>query len=210
MSDSPRVSTSMPLASWLERLGRSNGAPGGGAASAITLGVSAALLRMVAGYSPEDSRAAECRRLLAELRLEALEGSEEDGVRSARLGAALALGSDDPVRDERVFEAAMDAARSTAELGELAASLADVLRLLAEIGNRALAVDLAVAAQTLAAGTSAASITLRSDLALARDHGGHETQEPIRALAAAADRLSAVQRDVETIAADLSAPFLPG
>jgi hypothetical protein len=175
------------------------------------LGISAALLRMVAGYSSDDARIAECRRLLSELRLDALEGSEADGLRSAELGAALALDTRDPARDERVARAAIAAARSSADLGEVGVPLRDVLRLLADIGNPALAVDLAVAAQALVAGTAAASINLHSDLRLARAHTGDDRDgDDLRALDAAAERLAALHEDVQALAAVLAAPFARG
>ncbi|MRH27945.1 hypothetical protein GH740_01265 [Microbacterium sp. SYP-A9085] len=209
--DSSRVPASISLASWLDRLGQPSGAPGGGAASAVMLGLSAALLRMVAGYSSDDARIAQCRRQLSELSVDALEGSEADGVQSAELGAALALNARDPARDERVARAAIAAAQSSADLGEVGVPLRDVLRLLADIGNPALAVDLAVAAQALVAGTAAASINLHSDLRLARAHDVEDRHgEDLRALDVAAERLVGLHRDAQALADVLAAAFAHG
>jgi hypothetical protein len=166
---------------------------------------------MVAGYSSDDARIAQCRRQLAELSVDALEGSEADGVQSAELGAALALNARDPARDERVARAAIAAARSSADLGEVGVPLRDVLRLLADIGNPALAVDLAVAAQALVAGTAAASINLHSDLRLARAHDVDDRHgEDLRALDVAAERLVGLHRDAQALADVLAAAFSHG
>ncbi|QYM63814.1 cyclodeaminase/cyclohydrolase family protein [Microbacterium sp. Se5.02b] len=51
---SSEVPTSLPVDDWLAELGDSTGAPGGGAASGILLGVAASLFRMVAAYTPDD------------------------------------------------------------------------------------------------------------------------------------------------------------
>src|SRR5690349_2077027 len=117
------VPTSTPLDGWLAQLGQPNGAPGGGAASGVMLGIAASLLRMVAEYTPDDPRAAECGDRLARTRIEALVAVEDDGVLSAGFGAALALPTDDPERDRRVRDAAMDAAESSTRLGAIGVRL---------------------------------------------------------------------------------------
>lgn len=204
MTDSAHVPASLPVTAWLSRLSEPTAAPGGGAASAIMLGLSAALLRMVAEYSSGE-RATECSRRLSALRIQALEGSESDGVRSAELGEALALDAGDPSRDERVRRAAMDAADSAAAVGELGTPLGRELRLLVDVGNPALVSDLAVAAQALVAGLAAASINLRSNIGLARAHGGEGEQ--VTALHAASDSLEALQASIRDIADVLSDRF---
>jgi formiminotetrahydrofolate cyclodeaminase len=198
MSDDVPVSASTPLSAWLAELAQPSGAPGGGAASAVLVATSAALLRMVAEYTPDDPRASECAERLVSRRTEALDAAQADGLRSAELGAALTLSADDPDRDVRVRDAACAAARSSASIGQVGRALVSELRLLAQISNPQLAADLAVAAAALAAGVAGASINLRADLQTARKHGA-----PRSALAElhAAARLLAVDRSA---AADIS------
>lgn len=164
------VSTSEALDSWLDRLAEAKGAPGGGAACGVMLGVSAALLHMVALYTTDDSRAADAAERLVGLRYAALRAAEADGVSSAELGAALAVPSDDPDRDRSVRDAALAAAESSAALGEVAAALVPELELLADIGNPNITADLVVAAHALAAGAAGALVNLRGDVQLAGAH----------------------------------------
>lgn len=170
MENDVRVPTSLPMDAWLTALARPAGAPGGGAACGVILAVSAGLLHMVAAYT-DDPRAEGCADRLVRARTAALETAEADGVRSADFGAALALPSDDPARDERVRDAALSASRSSTDVGAIGSDLVPDLALLAEIGNPAVRADLAIAAETLATGLSGASINLRADLQIARRHG---------------------------------------
>lgn len=171
MTETPDVPPSTPLDDWLAALGRPIGAPGGGAASGVMLGIAAALLQMVAEYTPGDSRAEECGIRLARHRRDALAAAEADGVLSADFGAALALPTEDPARDSRVRKAAAAAAESSARLGEIGIRLQDELRLLIEVGNPHLVADLAVAAEALGAGLSGALINLRANVQTAQKHG---------------------------------------
>lgn len=204
-----RVSTSRALDNWLDELAQRGGAPGGGAAAGVVLAVSAALLRMVAAYTDDDDRAAECAERLIGMRVNALRAVEQDGVRSAELGAALAEPAEATGRDARVCEAATAAAASSRELGEVGVALVDELRLLADIGNPHLAADLAVAAGVLAAGIAGASVNLRADLQLARDHQadreGSLAAEP--ELVAALVALHDAEAAASAIAAETSAAF---
>jgi formiminotetrahydrofolate cyclodeaminase len=167
-----RVATTHPLDEWLDTLAQASGAPGGGAASGVMLAVSAALLRMVAGYNPEEGRAVASAERLVVLRQEALRAAEQDGVRSAELGSAMADPNEGPRRDRAIVVAAIAGAASSIALGRVGASLVDELHTLADITNAALAADLVVAAEALAAGIGGASINLRADLRLADQHGG--------------------------------------
>ena len=151
VSDSSRIPASTSLSAWLDRLAQPDGAPGGGAACGVMLALAAALLRMVAEYTPDEPRAEECAGRLVTRRLDALAAAETDGVRSAELGAALRTSKDDPTRDQLVRDAAIEAARLSAVLGDVGVALVDELRLLREIGNPHLAADLAVAGEALAA-----------------------------------------------------------
>ena len=179
--------TSMPLDAWLDRLAQPTGAPGGGAACGVILGIGASLLHMVAGYTPDD-RAREAAERVRARRAAALAAAETDGIRSSELGAALAE-PDHPDRSARVFEAALAAARSSADLADVGAALRAELRVLQAIGNPNLAADTAVAAAALEAGIRGALVNIRADIELARAHreaaGGSEAD--LASLAAAAD-----------------------
>lgn len=199
------VRTSTPLDEWLAKLGRSTGAPGGGAASGVMLGIAASLLSMVAAYTHDDPRAAECGRRVARLRGEALQGAEGDGIVSAEFGAALALRADDRDRDARVRAAAVCAAESAARLGAVGIALLSEMRVLRDIGNRSLSADLAVAAGALDAGLSGSSINLRANLRTARAH--HASAAALAELHVDAARLAEAQQSTARIAEELSAEF---
>lgn len=187
---------------WLEALGQPQGSPGGGAASGVMLGLGASLLSMVAGYTPDDSRAAECAARVAALRGEALQAVEADGVVSARFGEALALPSDDEDREPRVRDAAVEAAESTAALGRIGLAFIPEARLLAEVGNRHLDMDLAVGLEALKAGLSGVSLTLRANLQIARHHEAPSSR--LADLIALVGELAGARRIVGEIIAELS------
>lgn len=199
------IPTSIPLDDWLAKLGQSTGAPGGGAASGVMLSIAASLLSMVAAYTPDDPRAAECGRRVAGLRGEALRGAESDGIVSADFGTALALPEGDQDRGARVRDAAVHAAESAARLGASGMALLSELRVLREIGNRSLSADLAVAAAALSAGLSGSSINLRANLRTARAH--HATAADLAELRVVAAQLAETQQSAAQIAGDLSAEF---
>lgn len=212
MTDSARVPTSTALDAWLDKLSQARGAPGGGAACGLMLAASAALLRMVAEYTPDDERAADCAARLVDRRREALEAAEADGIHSAALGAALALDSDEAGRDEQVRKAAIEATRSSAVLGDVGIALLDELRLIAEIGNRSLAADLVVAGEALVAGLGAASVNARANLRLARSHreDDDDADAALDALDADVVRLREARTAASEIADAASARFDEG
>ena len=204
MDDSVPVPTSVPLSDWLTELARPTGAPGGGAACGVMLGISAALLRMVAEYT-DDERATASAARLAQLRSDVLSAAEADEVRSAEFGAALALDSEDPECDAQVRDAALSAAASSAALGQAGEGLLPELRLLVDIGNRHLAADLSIAADALATGIRGASTNLRANLQTASRHGARREDHP--ALVAAVERFAAAQAEAAEVVAKVSASF---
>lgn len=175
MADSAHVPTSRPMDAWLDALSEPNGAPGGGAASGVLLGIAAALMGMVAAYTPDSPSASACAERLTRNRADVLGAVEADGVLSVQFGAALALPPEHPQRDRLVGEAAIDAARSVAKLGAIGILLASDARVLAQAGNPNLAVDLAVAVESLRAGLASAAMSLRANLRVARNHGAAAT-----------------------------------
>ena len=169
MTAESRVPVSLSLDAWLDRLSQRGGEPGGGAASGVMLAIGAALLHMVAAYTPDDERAQQSGRRAVELRIEALSAAEDDGVRSAALGAALAAESS-PERDARIVDTGTAGAGSSATLVGIGKALAAELRVLADRGNPHLIADVAVAAEAIGAGLGGALTNLRSCLALTRRH----------------------------------------
>lgn len=155
---------------FLRGLRRATGNPGGGAAGGMVAAIAAALGTMVCNYTPDEPRARERALALDLLGDRLVAAAEADAQASERLGAALAL-SDSPDRSPAVFAAAADACAASAALGELALALARELRTVADVGNRHLMSDLAVAADIAAAGLGAAATNLRGGLELAAAHG---------------------------------------
>lgn len=204
MTAAPSVPTSTPLDGWLARLAQPGGDPGGGAASGVILGLSAALLRMVAEYT-DDPRATQAAGRLARCRQEALDAAEADGAHSAAFGAALALPADDPQRETRVRDAAIDAARSSAALGAVGLGLLEELRSIEGFANPHLGADLAIAAETLSTGIAGASINLRANLQIARKHDADPSV--ISDLEDDAGRLADARSEAAAIASDVSARF---
>lgn len=201
--DSAHVPTSRPMDAWLDALSQPNGSPGGGAATGVLLGVAAALMGMVAAYAPDSAAASACAVRLERNRTDVLQAVEADGVLSARFGAALALPSDDPRRDAQVAAAAVEAAESVARLGAIGILLTSDARVLAEAGNPHIAVDLAVAMESLAAGLSGAAMSIRANLQIARRHDA----TPARPASLETDvrRLLEARRQVAQMIGEISA-----
>ena len=134
------------LAEWVDRLAQAQGAPGGGAACGVMTGIAAGLLGMVAAYTAHDLEARQAEQRLSDKRGLAMRAAEEDGVRSATFGAALAMdqGID---RERAVREATVDAVASALDVGRIATSLLEEVRLLADIGNPHVEPDLRVAVE---------------------------------------------------------------
>ena len=169
MTEESRVPVSLSLDAWLDRLSQRGGEPGGGAASGVMMAIGAALLHMVAAYTPDDERAQHSGRRSIELRVRALQAAEEDGIRSAALGAALATDAS-PDRDERIVKTGTAGAESSASLISIGGALAAELRVLADRGNPHLIADVAVAAEAIGAGLGGALTNLRACATLARRH----------------------------------------
>jgi len=201
MPADPDVPVSLALDAWLGRLAEPNGAPGGGSAAGVMMAVAAALLHMVCGYTGDDPRAAEAERRVRELRGGSLDAAREDGVRSVALGEALAY--DGPDRSDRVREAAVAAAASSARLADLGVALVDELRVVAEVGNPNLVADTGVAAQALRAGLGAALINLRANTRLAGRHAGDDEDAAERAGADAGERAERAIAEVDAVLAAL-------
>ncbi len=158
-----------PLAEWVDRLAQAKGAPGGGAACGVMTGIAAALLGMVAAYTADDLEARRAEQRLSDKRRLAMRAAEEDGVRSAAFGAALAM-EPGPDRERALRQATVDAVASALDVGRIAASLLEEVRLLADIGNPHVEADLRVAVEALRAALEGTNHTARADLDLLSRH----------------------------------------
>lgn len=191
------------LGAFLRGLRRASGNPGGGAAGGVVTAVAAALGTMVCAYTPDDSRAHERALALDLLGERLLAAADVDARASERLGAALAA-PDSPDRSSTVFAAATDACAASAALGELALAVSRELHVVADVGNRHLMSDLAVAADVTAAGLGAAATNLRGGLELGAAHGDPDaleaTYRPV------ADALLAARADARALADRLGEP----
>ncbi|WJL94934.1 cyclodeaminase/cyclohydrolase family protein [Microbacterium sp. ET2] len=175
MSHDDIVPAETPLEEWLGRLAEARGAPGGGAACAVMTAISAALLGMVAAYTPDDVEAERAVGRLRGRRRAATRAAEEDGVRSAAFGASLAM-SDGPERERAVRQATVEAIESSLSIGRIGVSLLDDVRLLADIGNRHVEADLRVAAEALRAALEGAHLTAEANLDLLERHRTQDDQ----------------------------------
>ncbi|HWI31154.1 MAG TPA: cyclodeaminase/cyclohydrolase family protein [Microbacterium sp.] len=171
MDADAEVPVSIPLSSWLDKLAQPRGAPGGGAASGVLIAISAALLHMVAEYSPDSDEAEACGERVAAVRIRALDAAEADGVVSAEFGAALRP-SEHPDRDARVRRAAVAATDSSVGLGRIAEELVPELALLFDVGNPSLRADLEVAGEALSAALGSARANVRANVSTVKAHRG--------------------------------------
>jgi formiminotetrahydrofolate cyclodeaminase len=180
---------------WTEALAQSTGSPGGGAGSGLMLAVAASLTSMVAGYTePKEHEAAdvaEIRERAQALRREALQLADEDATASQAFGAAFRL-DPGPDREEAIHRASLDAAKSSAVLGERAIEAVDDLAWLAANGNPALIADVVVAFGALRAAVAGARTNVSFDLASLRSAGAtlEQIKEQHQGLWSAVERLS--------------------
>lgn len=201
MSDGDVDPAATPLEEWLDRLAERGGAPGGGAASAVMTAISAALLGMVAVYTPDEPESDAAAPRLRRIRRAATRGAEEDGIRSAAFGAALAM-DDGPDREREVRKATADAIASSIEIGLLAATLLPEARLLAEIGSHHVEADLVVALEALRAALAGAAATARSNMDLLATHRapGDDLDARVAAFQDDVDAIARAQADAERLA----------
>lgn len=184
--------TETPLAEWVNRLAQAKGAPGGGAACGVMTGIAAGLLGMVAAYTANDVEARRAEQRLSRTRRQALNAAEEDGVRSAAFGAALAM-DQGPDRERAVREATVEAVASALAVGRVAASLLEEVRLLGDIGNPHVEADLRVAVEALRAALEGTNHTARANLdLLARHRTADDQLDP---------KVAAFERDLVDLAA---------
>lgn len=194
------MSSRVALGDLLEALARDQGDPGGGVASGVITAVAAAIAQMVSRYSSTEPAAAGIDDRLARLRDAAVAAADDDGRASGALGVALrpVPDEDDVERDRRVVDAAIRAVETSAALGDIALGVWTEIGLIADIGNRHLMSDVAVAADAVAAGLGGAATNLTGGLALIGAHGDPGPADT--AHRALRDRLVAARRDARALA----------
>ncbi|VXC30475.1 cyclodeaminase/cyclohydrolase family protein [Arthrobacter sp. 8AJ] len=193
---------------WTRALAESTGSPGGGAGTGLMLAVAASLTSMVAGYSgngeDDGGEPAGIRARARALRREALELADDDASASKAFGAAFRL-EPGAERDEAIRRASLEAAASSAVLGERAIQAIDDLAWLATNGNRALVADVVVAFGALRAAVAGARTNVSFDLGSLRSAGA--TLEQVRQqqpdLWAAVEKLSEAMDRIDTLTADI-------
>jgi methenyltetrahydrofolate cyclohydrolase len=176
------------LTTFLEEVAERTSAPGGGAVSAVAVGMAAALAAMAARFSDKQLDAAPDLADKADVvRAHVLPLAEADAEAYATLIAAYRLSKDDPERDAAVARAAAQAAAVPLEIAAYGAEIALLAARLAEEGNPNLKGD-AVAAALLA---SAATRTCTNLVRINLDEGAEQyrkAHEHAEAAEAAAGR----------------------
>ena len=193
---------------WTRALAESTGSPGGGAGTGLMLAVAASLTSMVAGYSgngeDDGGKPAGIRTRSQALRREALRLADDDASASKAFGAAFRLDPGEE-RDEAIRRASVEAAASSAVLGERAIGAVDDLAWLATKGNRALVADVVVAFGALRAAVAGARTNVSFDLGSLRSTGA--TLEQVRQqhpdLWAAVEKLNEATDRIDSLTADI-------
>ena len=202
--DQPEVTTQgSTVEEWTRALAQSTGSPGGGAGTGLMLAVAASLTSMVAGYSGDDGgEPARIRDRARALRGEALRLADDDASASKAFGAAFRL-EPGPERDEAIRCASLEAAASSAVLGERAIAAIDDLAWLSTNGNRALVADVVVAFGALRAAVAGARTNVSFDLGSLRSAGTglEEVREQQPDLWAAVEKLNAAMDRIDALTA---------
>ncbi|MHC6594621.1 cyclodeaminase/cyclohydrolase family protein [Arthrobacter sp. C152] len=188
---------------WTRALAGATGSPGGGAGTGLMLAVAASLTSMVAGYSRDDGgEPARIGDRARELRREALRLADDDASASKAFGAAFRL-EPGAERDEAIRRASLEAAASSAVLGERAIAAIDDLAWLATNGNKALVADVVVAFGALRAAVAGARTNVSFDLGSLRSAGTglEQVREQQPDLWAAVERLNAAMDRIDALAA---------
>ena len=210
LMDKPEVTTQdSTVEEWTRALAESTGSPGGGAGTGLMLAVAASLTSMVAGYSEGSSgddggEPGRIRDRARALRREALRLADEDASASKAFGAAFRL-EPGPERDEAIRNASLEAAASSAVLGERAIEAIDDLAWLATNGNRALVADVVVAFGALRAAVAGARTNISFDLGSLRSAGTslEQVREQQPELWAAVEKLNTAMDRIDALAAGI-------
>lgn len=167
------------------------------------LAVAASLTSMVAGYSGDDGgEPARIRARAHALRQEALRLADDDASASKAFGAAFRL-EPGPEREEAIRSASLEAAASSAVLGERAIGAIDDLGWLATNGNRSLVADVVVAFGALRAAVAGARTNVSFDLGSLRSAGAtlDQVREQHPDLWAAVEKLNGAMERIDELTA---------
>jgi len=164
------------IGDWLDALGSSAPAPGGGAAAALLVAVGASLIEMVTNltigkprYAEHEERMIRARDDAARIRAAALRASADDERAFDSVAAAYKIPRDDPGRSAAIQEATANAARPPLRTAELAAQVIALAADIREGSNVNVASDVGVAASSARAGLESAAINVEVNLAALHD-----------------------------------------
>lgn len=168
--------------------------PGGGAASAVVLGLAGALAAMVIGYSPQAIAVEpELGARVQRVRERAAELVHTDGAASAAFAQALRLPAGSPAertaREQAVVAACLVAADSALAVADEAAGLLADLRVLDRHGEPRVHADVRVAAAAVGAVLRASVANVETSVEHARATGATAAVlvAPLRRLAVVVD-----------------------
>jgi formiminotetrahydrofolate cyclodeaminase len=175
-----RPTASQPIGEWLEALGSSAPAPGGGAAAAMTAGIGAALVEMVGNltigkpaFAEHEAHVTAVRDAARELRARALAEVDRDAAAFSELMAVYRLPKDTDQQKAARRQVIQAATRRAADVPlEVAATAAEVARLAAQLPGRSnpnVLSDVGVAASAAAAAIESAAINVEVNLATLTD-----------------------------------------
>jgi formiminotetrahydrofolate cyclodeaminase len=175
-----RPAASQPTGEWLEALGSSAPAPGGGAAAAMTAGIAAALVEMVCNltigkpaFAEHEAHVTAIRDAARELRGRAMGEVDRDAVAFGELMAAYRLPKNTDQQQAARRHVIQAATRRAAGVPlEVAATAAEVARLAAQLPGRSnpnVLSDVGVAAAAAAAAIESAAINVEVNLATLTD-----------------------------------------
>jgi methenyltetrahydrofolate cyclohydrolase len=181
-----------PVVAFLDDVAARTSAPGGGAVSAVAVGMAAALVGMAARFSDDHLESAHDLAEKADvLRAEVLPLAQADADAYAGLMAAYRRPKDDPLRDEAVAEAAREAARIPLEIAAYGGETALLAARLARDGNPNLIGDAVAAALIASAAARTCANLVRINLDETAEEYGKASDHARAADAAAGRALSA-------------------
>jgi methenyltetrahydrofolate cyclohydrolase len=164
------------IGDWLEDLGSSKPAPGGGAAAALLVATGAALVEMVTNLTIGKPRYAEHEALMREARDEARHLRDQAQALAAKdeeafnaVIAAYQIPKDDPGRAEAIQVATAAAAEPPLRTAALAAEVIALAGRVRPGANVNLLSDVAVAASSAKAALESAAINVEINVAALRD-----------------------------------------
>ncbi len=166
------------IGDWLDDLGSSKPAPGGGAAAAMLVAIGAALVEMVTNLTIGKPRYAEHEALMLDARTEAqrirrraLALADEDEQAFNAVVAAYRIAKDDPARSSAIQDATAAAAEPPLAAAELAAAVIALAGRIRPGANVNLLSDVSVAASSARAALESAVVNVEINASALHDPG---------------------------------------